>query len=148
MLLGVLKNIVLTTALYVNNQTQIIFPETAHKLCICIMPSINGNMGPGVYLTTLVEAIKISDFKAYDFDSGYEGAVVIIVAVNLGKLKQCSDLEPCPYFDIEEFNQQKFDSATSIHERWAGIDYPFRQWVVKNSEKLRVTDVWIMNGDL
>eukprot|EP00347_Sterkiella_histriomuscorum_P003415 403364384 len=108
-----------------------------------LKPSEYGNMGPGIYLTTLVEAIKIADYKA----DGH-GAVVIKVAVNLGKLKQCSDLQPSPYFDIEEFTEQKFDSATSIHERWADIDYPFRQWVVRHSNKLRVTDAWLLNGTL
>eukprot|EP00347_Sterkiella_histriomuscorum_P010387 403376496 len=115
-----------------------------YKNYVHIQPSLSGQMGSGIYFTTLVEAIKIADFRA----QGLDGAVVIKVAVNLGKLKKYSDMERVSHCNISEWSFLNFDSATSIHQSWAGIDYPFRDWVVKNSNNLRVTDVWLMSGRL
>eukprot|EP00347_Sterkiella_histriomuscorum_P009512 403340926 len=90
-----------------------------------LLPSSDGQIGPGIYLTTLVEAFKIADYKG-----DKDGSVVLKVAVNLGKVFENSN------------------SSVAIHERWAGIDYPFGDWVVKINNKLRVIDVWLISGTL
>eukprot|EP00347_Sterkiella_histriomuscorum_P022323 403330886 len=114
------------------------------KEYVNILPSLSGQMGPGIYLTTLEEAFIIADHRG----SKEDGAVVLKIAVNLGKIFEYSDSNIGTPTYITSLDQSNKDSATSIHPRWAGVEYPFREWVIKDNHKMRVIDVWLIRGQL
>lgn len=93
-------------------------------------------MGPGVYLTSLVNAFTIGKCR------GYKGGVAVFeVRVNLERCKDYGAKTSKLTNWLDEY-----DSARALHPPWAGIKTEFCEWVVSDSSKCRVYGLHLINA--
>eukprot|EP01091_Cochliopodium_minus_P003158 TRINITY_DN1299_c1_g1_i1.p1 TRINITY_DN1299_c1_g1~~TRINITY_DN1299_c1_g1_i1.p1 ORF type:complete len:174 (-),score=33.57 TRINITY_DN1299_c1_g1_i1:181-681(-) len=105
-----------------------------------LMNEEGNRMGPGVYMASKEHAEKIS---LSTHCNNHQACVVFEIEVNLGKTKEI----PLGQNDYDgSWQNLGFDSAHGIHPPWAIITTNFDEWVVKNSNQVKITALYLWGG--
>ena len=105
-----------------------------------LRPSTQGRLGPGVYFAESYKVAETISLNRDGRDKG-NGAAVFECNVNLGKIKNLKEDAG------SKWQNRDFDSARSIHPRWAGAA-DFIEFCLKDHRKCSVRKVAVTEGHI
>ena len=105
-----------------------------------LRPSTQGRLGPGVYFAESYKVAETISLNRDGRDKG-NGAAVFECNVNLGKIKNLKEDAG------SKWQNRDFDSAKSIHPRWAGAA-DFTEFCLKDNRKCSVRKVTVTEGHI
>ena len=99
-------------------------------------------LGSGVYFASQTNAKAIARYR--NGSNGHQGVECVYVCkVNLGNIKA---LPNCQGDSSGNWRNQGYNSCYSFHPPWASINHYFREWVVCDSSRIQITDLYLLNG--
>jgi hypothetical protein len=103
-----------------------------------LQASPGGRLGPGVYLTTRKEALKVAEHRGHG-----DGVYCIEVEVDVGHMKTLKGNEG----DRHGSWSSHYHTCKSHHPPWKGVvKYSFPEWCVKDPSRVKIVGVKQIGG--